>query len=470
MAYWRALHRRLKFVCSTVEGYCTKKMMTLAWRKVWPLAAILVLVTAFRVTRAHNAPSPNTPSELRQEVSVPFRFVAFGDTRFTHSSSSRVANSEIRQAIVRAIAKIKPSFISIGGDIVYRGDDANDWAVWDSETSAWREEKITIYPALGSHDLHGNEATALSNYFKRFPDISGSRYYSVRLANCLMLVLDSSLGETKGSQGAWINQKLQSLPGDVAFVLIVLHHPAYTSSSDEERYGGGHSARSDEKEFATVLEEHQLHTRARFVVFSGHVHNYERHQHGGVTYFVTGGGGAHAYPIERSRSDLFQSTTVNYHYLLAEVSAESMKITMNRVEMNDGKEIWTQPDTVTITVPPKQADGSKPSLETSSRAPGFHGAQSFDRQRGAELRRKSGVACGGISLEGALTCTGAHCCIMSSLATNLSLRVSWEASFRSAGPRDFPPPVPRDLRATFSSVASDPAIGSSNTIPSAWPR
>jgi hypothetical protein len=38
------------------------------------------------------------------------------------------------------------------------------------------------------------------------------------------------------------------------------------------------------------------------------VHNYERHEHGGVTYFVTGGAGAHAYPIERARDDPFQST------------------------------------------------------------------------------------------------------------------------------------------------------------------
>jgi hypothetical protein len=48
--------------------------------------------------------------------------------------------------------------------------------------------------------------------------------------------------------------------------------------------------------------------RDRIIVFSGHVHNYERHEHGGVTYFVTGGAGAHAYPIEHARDDPFQST------------------------------------------------------------------------------------------------------------------------------------------------------------------
>ncbi len=324
----------------------------MTWRRVLPFLAVLLAATAFVATRAHEASEPGSAANLRQEASVPFRFVAFGDTRFTHSTDNQVANTEIRQAIVRAIAKEKPSFISIGGDIVYRGDDSGDWDVWDTETRAWRNENLKVYPALGNHDLHGRQTTALANYFQRFPELNGSRYYSVRIANCLMLVLDSSLAETSGAQGEWFRRQIDSLPSDVAFVLVVLHHPLYTSSSDAEN-GGGHSARSMEKDFASLLEERQAHVRARFVVFSGHVHNYERHQHGGVTYFITGGGGAHPYPIERNPSDLFQGTGVNYHYLLAEVSADTMKVTMNRVEIKDGKEIWTQPDSVTIGVRPK---------------------------------------------------------------------------------------------------------------------
>ena len=71
------------------------------------------------------------------------------------------------------------------------------------------------------------------------------------------------------------------------FVFIVLHHPPYTSSSDAKTFGGGHSARSQEQKLAKTLEARQQNLRARIVVFSGHVHNYERHEHGGVTYFVT---------------------------------------------------------------------------------------------------------------------------------------------------------------------------------------
>jgi acid phosphatase type 7 len=293
--------------------------------------------------------------DLQFEVSVPFRFVAYGDTRFHDPKDTDAANPPVRVALVQAIAAANPAFICFTGDIVYNGYDVNDWKTWDRETSIWRDKNIPVYPALGNHDLHGDERIALGNYFQRFPDLKNSRYYSVRAANTLLLVLDSSLDETSGPQGQWLAAKLDNIPSDVDFVFLMLHHPPYTSSSDKKMLGGGHSARSSEQHLAKMLEERQPNARARFVVFSGHVHNYERHQHGGVTYFVSGGGAAHAYPIERAPDDPFQSKEVNYHYLLVEVDRGRLKITMHRLDLTSGTAVWTQPDSVTISVPMAKA-------------------------------------------------------------------------------------------------------------------
>ena len=120
----------------------------------------------------------------------------------------------MRQALVKAIAAIHPTFITFTGDIVYNGNDSNDWKVWDSETAPFRDNHIPVYPALGNHDLHG-EKDALVNYFRRFPDYKGNRFYSVRAANILMLVLDSSLDETSGPQGDWLKAKLDTIPANV---------------------------------------------------------------------------------------------------------------------------------------------------------------------------------------------------------------------------------------------------------------
>jgi Icc-related predicted phosphoesterase len=310
------------------------------------LAAILFTTGCTRKSIAQTS-----TADLRANVSAPFRFIAYGDTRFHDPKDTEAANPPVRVALVQAIAAANPAFVCFTGDIVYNGYDVNDWKVWDSETSVWREKNIPVYPALGNHDLHGDEKIALSNYFQRFPDLKNSRYYSVRAANTLMLVLDSSQDEASGPQGQWLTGKLDNIPADVDFVFLMFHHPPYTSSSDSKMLGGGHSARSQEKSLATMLESRQPKTRARFVVFSGHVHNYERHEHGGVTYFVSGGGAAHAYPIERAPDDPFQSKEINYHYLLVEVDHRQLKVTMNRLELAGGKAVWTQPDSVKIAVP-----------------------------------------------------------------------------------------------------------------------
>jgi hypothetical protein len=290
------------------------------------------------------------PARLQTQTSLPFRFVAYGDTRFTDPKNTDASNPVVRQMLVQAIADAHPAFISIGGDIAYRGDDVNDWKIWDTETAVWRNNNIPVYPALGNHDLYGDQKVALANYFQRFPDLQTNRYYSARAANTLVLVLDSSLDETSGPQGEWLAHELDRLPADVDFVCLVLHHPPYTDSTDQT-VGGGHSERTPEQALAKMLEERQPHTRARFVVIAGHVHNYERHEHGGVTYFVTGGGGAHPYPITRQPGDPLFGKAVNYHYLLFEVDRGKMKITMERVELADGKASWSTPDAVEIAAP-----------------------------------------------------------------------------------------------------------------------
>jgi Icc-related predicted phosphoesterase len=291
------------------------------------------------------------PAHIELKHGTRLHFIAYGDTRFTDPADTNAANPEARRELVKAIANAHPDFVTFGGDITYNGNDPNDWKVYDSETAIWRKKHIRIYPALGNHDLHGDLKVSLANYFERYPELDHSLYYSVSAGNVLMLTLDSALDETSGAQGDWLNHELNSVPAGVDFVIIVLHHPPYTSSSDEKKFGGGHSARPAEQALARLLEERQKNLRARLVVFAGHVHNYEHHEHGGVTYFVSGGGGAHAYPIERQATDLFRSKEINYHYIDVKVKSKKMVATMKRLELKNGVAAWTRPETVTIAAP-----------------------------------------------------------------------------------------------------------------------
>jgi hypothetical protein len=309
------------------------------------------LAIFFAALTVISTPVQSRPLEIEVKLHNPFRFVAYGDTRFTDPANTKDTNPAVRQELVRAIAAVHPTFISFGGDIPFNGFSRDDWKVYDQETAIWRQRRIAVFPALGNHELRGDVDLALENYFARFPILQKNRFYSVRAANTLLLTLDSGLDETTGVQGEWLQNQFKHIPAEVDFVFVILHHPPVTSAGDKTNGRGGSSPRPAEQKLAAYLEQQQQTMRARIVVFASHVHNYERHQRGGVTYFVTGGGGAHAYPISRAADDPFQSAEINYHYILVEVQRGKLRATMRRVEMKDGVAKWSEPDSVTITCP-----------------------------------------------------------------------------------------------------------------------
>src|ERR1700687_1935932 len=94
------------------------------------LAHFLLIASAASASLAQTQ-----PVELEPKISLPFRFVAYGDTRFTDPKNTEAANPSVRQALVQGIAEAHPAFISIGGDIAYNGNDVNDWKPWDKETA-----------------------------------------------------------------------------------------------------------------------------------------------------------------------------------------------------------------------------------------------------------------------------------------------------------------------------------------------
>jgi 3',5'-cyclic AMP phosphodiesterase CpdA len=229
-----------------------------------------------------------------------------------------------------------------------------NWTHWDGETQVWRDSNIPILPALGNHDVRGGDA-AFANYFKRFPALRQSRYYTARAGNTLVITLDTTGDGVGGEQLAWLKQQLASIPADVDFVFFNFHHPPYTRSHDMPN--GGHSARGSEQALAQLLEARQATTRARFVVFSGHVHNYERYERGGVEYIVTGGGGAKPYMVPRQPGDHYTDEGPTYHYCTLDVDKGRLEFNMYKLEMDGGKATFTRRDSFELTVP--KAAGAK---------------------------------------------------------------------------------------------------------------
>lgn len=313
---------------------------------------LLLLLASVAFGYAQNQP----PVALNLDLEPPFKFVAYGDIRFAHPDDKNASDFARRTALVQKIAEENPAFVTISGDLVVTGDEKN-WKFWDKETQLWREKNILVLPALGNHDVRGGDA-ALANYFERFPDLKQSRWYTARAGNVLLVALDSTGDGVREAQLEWLKKQLDTIPSGVEFVIINLHHPPYTRSTDSW-LGGGHSARSSEQRLGKLLEARQANTPARFIVFSGHVHNYERYEHGGVTYIVTGGGGARPYEVPRKTGDHYTEEGPTYHYCVLEVDRGKLSLSMQKLELDDvGKPKFTEGDSFELTVKAAEAEAA----------------------------------------------------------------------------------------------------------------
>jgi hypothetical protein len=285
-------------------------------------------------------------SELSSHVTV----IAYGDQRFHDHFNFMIANPKARRALVEKIAKEKPDAVQMSGDVPYKGTDPDDYDDFRAETKPWRDEHLRVYPALGNHELVGGEEKGIEAWWTAFPELKGLRWYSVALGNRLSLIqLDSLSALTPGSQQMeWLHAQLAALPASVDFVLISLHHPPVADIQTHIEVD--HNPRPNEIALRDFLTQIAPGMHASIVVTAGHIHNYERAEVGGVTYLVSGGGGAHPYFVERTPSDLYQDPNFpNFHYIKFELEATQLKATMFRLADPTAKKItWQDKDHFTI--------------------------------------------------------------------------------------------------------------------------
>lgn len=255
----------------------------------------------------------------------PLVLVAYGDMRFTDAAEVRATSPGARRALVAKIAAENPAALFINGDIPWHGIAA-DYAVFRDETKGWRERQLRLYPALGNHEFSAClEFACLEHWWDTFPELRGRRWYSVALGSKVLgICLDSDTSLLPGSaQRLWLENQIADLNPKVRLVLLVLHHPPLADVQTGQL--ADHNPRPNEISLAEYLKTVAPHSTARFVVSAGHTHNYERLQMDGVTYLVSGGGGAAPYPVERTSADLYRDADFpNYHYVRFEMHGDRL--------------------------------------------------------------------------------------------------------------------------------------------------
>jgi len=212
-----------------------------------------------------------------------WRFVVVGDTRSGHDT---------HHAITRLVAAEHPSFVINTGDLVSDGLVEENWGkFFDIEHDML--VSTALFPVIGNHDSENGTADLYFKYFSPPKNPEGTEaYYKVRYGNVLVLVLDSEvatyLGSLSEAQKTFIETELRAAARDATIEhrFAAIHQGPYASDPDRS---GNASMRAMMDVFGTGLTNS---------IFSGHDHNYERgRSENGVTYVVTGGGGASLYDV-----------------------------------------------------------------------------------------------------------------------------------------------------------------------------
>ena len=251
-------------------------------------------------------------SQLPAQLTV----IAYGDQRFTDPANVKQTDPRVRKWLVKQIAAEHPAVLLMNGDVPLAGDVRNDYDVFQAETQPWRDLKLRVFPTLGNHEWHGEPQKALENWWNAFPELRNRRWYSAQIGSRIyVLALDSAASLAPGSdQSRWIEKQVEGLPASIDFVLVAIHHPPVADI--QKHIEVDHNPRPNEIALRDHLSKASRSSHATFLVSAGHIHNYERSVVDGVTYLVSGGGGAPPYFVERTPEDLYQSILFpNYHYV-----------------------------------------------------------------------------------------------------------------------------------------------------------
>ncbi len=251
---------------------------------------------------------------------VPITFVVIGDTRY---------GTDAHRRVIERMSQEVPDFVLGTGDMVDEGHRQDQWQQFFEVENPMLRDNV-YFPALGNHDRQGRGRTADSyrSYFS-VPENGGEteRYYAFTYANSRILVLDSNeYSFALTDQTAWIERELIAARQDPAIrhVFCVMHHPPFSISL----HGGNRDLR---ERWTPLFEKYNV-----TAVFSGHDHVYERAEHNGIHYFVSGGGGAPLY-ARRPRPEALDAQAVKkyervYHYLRVSLTGNRIEITGVRVD------------------------------------------------------------------------------------------------------------------------------------------
>ena len=197
------------------------------------------------------------------------------------------SGEDAQDAVGRVLAQMKPDLVVHTGDVVYPDGELCDYGEKFFEPYAEMLAVAPIFPTVGNHDLASGDGGPYDQVFALPVDEPGEtrRRYAYTYGPLRVVVVDSEVYERGdeaeiAAQRSWLEEVLAA-GTDRPWTVVVVHHPPFTALAEND-------APEIRGDLTPIFARHGVD-----LVLSGDVHAYERvHPVDGVTYVVTGGGGA----------------------------------------------------------------------------------------------------------------------------------------------------------------------------------
>ncbi|CAB1082634.1 hypothetical protein D1AOALGA4SA_10236 [Olavius algarvensis Delta 1 endosymbiont] len=247
-----------------------------------------------------------------------FSFIVFGDPR----PGENLTHKHHQKVIDRAIQK-EPAFSLVLGDMV---DDGRDFELWRDFFSTEKAllRKAAIYPVIGDNDFMQGQGLVKA----LFPLLEKG-YYHFEWGDVQFFALNAwdSRGfqskkelDAQSEQVQWLESQLsKEAVQNSLYRIVFLHDPVLISR--------GYSSGVLKSAWEPVFKKYNVD-----IVFASW-HMYERSQHNGVRYIISGGGGAELLWLSKNPDYAAQAEAKTHHFCKVDVQAGAL--TISAIDVND---------------------------------------------------------------------------------------------------------------------------------------
>ncbi|MBK8189440.1 MAG: metallophosphoesterase [Vampirovibrionales bacterium] len=231
-------------------------------------------------------------------------FIAFGDSGSGLSPQRQLAAQMLAQYV-----RAPFTTALVLGDIIYETGDIRKYgaARYRDVYAPLMDKGVQFRPVLGNHDVLLGFKPAMLTFYGM-----PGRYYQFRQGPVAFFAIDTNITHD-ALQRQWLDKALAA--SDAPWKVVYGHHPLYSS--------GEHGASADlQRWLQPVFRQHGV-----ALYLCGHDHDYERMGPiEGVTYIVSGGGGASLRKFSNRLAPQSQARARAYHFLRGEATPQALSV------------------------------------------------------------------------------------------------------------------------------------------------